>query len=407
MSFLRSIGGRMYRGEASLEFVGHRRRWYAISAVVLLVCVLAVAFRGLNLGVEFTGGSLFQFQAGNASVAEVRESVQEAGADQVTVQQLGGDRWRIQTETLGSDGITRVQEQLASDFGIDPGDVSPQSVGPSWGEQISQKALLALGVFLGLVVLFLSVTFEWKMAAAAIAALVHDVAIAGGLYALIGFQVSPASVIGLLTILGYSLYDTVVVFDKVRENTVGLLGGARATYSQAANLAVNQSLVRSINTSVTSLLPVSAILFVGAGLLGAGTLKDLSLVLFIGMIAGTYSSIFIATPFLVDLKEREPQYQALARRVAARQHGGPGRATKRRPGTADRNAGNPPQESAREAVPEGAVDTAADDEDGGEATSEAVAAGSRWPAGRPPQGPRQQPRRTTKSKRRPSGKKRR
>ena len=192
-------------------------------------------------------------------------------------------------------------------------------MGPSWGKDISQKALEGLIFFLVAIVLYLTITFEWKMAVSAIIKLLHDIVIVVGVYALVGFEVSPASVIGLLTILGYSLYDTVVVFDKVRENTAGLLGGARMTYSQSANLAVNQTLVRSINTAIVGLLPVAAILFVGAGLLGAGTLKDLALVLFVGMLVGTYSSICIATPILATLKEREPQYQALARRVAARE----------------------------------------------------------------------------------------
>ena len=173
-----------------------------------------------------------------------------------------------------------------------------------------------------MIVLYLTIAFEWRMAVAALVALIHDLVIATGVYALTGFQVSPATVIGLLTILGYSLYDTVVVFDKVRENTAGLLGGARSTYSQAANLALNQTLVRSINTSIIALLPVAAILFVGGGLLGAGELEDLALVLFVGMLSGTYSSIFIATPVLADLKEREPQYQALAKRVSVRASGG-------------------------------------------------------------------------------------
>ena len=200
-------------------------------------------------------------------------------------------------------------------------------VGASWGSQISQKALQALIAFLIVIVIYLSIAFEWRMALAALIALVHDIVITVGIYALAGFQVSPATVIGLLTILGYSLYDTVVVFDKVRENTAGLLGSARSTYSQAANLALNQTLVRSINTSIIALLPVAAILFIGGGLLGAGELNDLALVLFVGMLSGTYSSIFIATPVLADLKERDPQYKALARRVAQRASGA--RAAKR------------------------------------------------------------------------------
>ena len=209
-------------------------------------------------------------------------------------------------------------------------------VGASWGAQISQKALQALIAFLIVIVIYLSIAFEWRMAVAALIALVHDIVITVGIYALAGFQVAPATVIGLLTILGYSLYDTVVVFDKVRENTAGLLGSARSTYSQAANLALNQTLVRSINTSIIALLPVAAILFIGGGLLGAGELNDLALVLFVGMLSGTYSSIFIATPVLADLKERDPQYKALAKRVAQRTSGS--RAAKRAGAKASRPA---------------------------------------------------------------------
>ena len=197
-----------------------------------------------------------------------------------------------------------------------------QLVGPTWGSQITSKALEALIIFLVVIVIYLSIAFEWRMAVAAFVALLHDILITIGVYALTGFEVSPTSVIGLLTILGYSLYDTVVVFDKVRENTAGLLTTQRSTYSDAANLALNQTLVRSINTSLTALLPVASILFVGAGLLGAGTLKDLALVLFVGMLSGTYSSIFIATPVLADLKERDPQYKDLAVKVNRRLAGG-------------------------------------------------------------------------------------
>ena len=196
-----------------------------------------------------------------------------------------------------------------------------------------------------MIVIYLSIAFEWRMAAAAFVALIHDIVIATGIYALAGFEVSPATVIGLLTILGYSLYDTVVVFDKVRENTAGLLGSSRSTYSQAANLALNQTLVRSINTSVIALLPVAGILFVGAGLLGAGELKDLALVLFVGMLSGTYSSIFIATPVLAQLKERDPQFKALAKRVALREAGG--RAGKR---AAAKSTGKPGTKTAAAAT---------------------------------------------------------
>ena len=197
-------------------------------------------------------------------------------------------------------------------------DIKVQLVGPSWGSEVSKNAAKALLVFLILVALFLSLYFEWPMALAGLVALAHDVVITVGIYALSGFEVTPATVIGFLTILGYSLYDTVVVFDKVKENTKNITGGSRMTYSEAANLALNQTLVRSINTSIVALLPVLSILVVGVSLLGAGTLNDLALALFVGMLVGTYSSIFIATPILSYIKERSGEMQSLAKRVAAR-----------------------------------------------------------------------------------------
>ena len=253
---------------------------------------------------------------------------------------LQGKSWQVQTQLLTSNQTLQVESSLESQLGVNGSKISTTFVGPSWGSTITTKAIQALITFLIVIVLYLSIAFEWKMAVAAFVALIHDLVIATGVYALTGFQVSPATVIGLLTILGYSLYDTVVVFDKVRENTAGLLGGARSTYSQAANLALNQTLVRSINTSIIALLPVAAILFVGGGLLGAGELKDLALVLFVGMLSGTYSSIFIATPVLADLKEREPQYQALAKRVSVRAAGG--RAAAKRATAKPRPAAGPP-----------------------------------------------------------------
>jgi preprotein translocase subunit SecF len=196
--------------------------------------------------------------------------------------------------------------------------ISNRNVGPTWGGEITRQALVALVVFLAAVVVFLSIYFQWQMAVAALVALAHDILITAGIYALVGFEVTPATVIGLLTILGYSLYDTVVVFDKVKENTKGVTGQSRMTYSELANLALNQTLIRSINTSIVALLPVGAILFVGAGLLGAATLMDLALVLFIGMAVGTYSSVFVATPVLCEIKEREPAMKALSARVMKR-----------------------------------------------------------------------------------------
>ena len=329
MSRLGQIGGKLYRGEVSYDFVGRKRRWYTISGAILIISIVALLVHGLNFSVDFKGGAVFQFSAPAATQTQVSDVVAHEGVNGAVVQQLtgklGNKSWQVQTDTLTSQQTLQVQNALISDLGAT--DMSTSFVGASWGSQITTKAIQALITFLIVIVLYLSIAFEWKMAVAAFVALIHDLVIATGVYALTGFQVSPATVIGLLTILGYSLYDTVVVFDKVRENTAGLLGGARSTYSEAANLALNQTLVRSINTSIIALLPVAAILFVGGGLLGAGELKDLALVLFVGMLSGTYSSIFIATPVLCDLKEREPQYRALAKRVSVRSSGG--RAAKR------------------------------------------------------------------------------
>jgi preprotein translocase subunit SecF len=300
--------------------------------------------------------------------------------------------------------------------------ITVKTVGPLWGSQISTKAVEALIAFLIVIVIYLSIAFEWKMAIAAFVALIHDLVIATGVYALAGFQVSPATVIGLLTILGYSLYDTVVVFDKVRENTAGLLGGARTTYSQAANLALNQTLVRSINTSVIALLPVAAILIVSIALLGGNNeLEELALVLFIGMLSGTYSSIFIATPVLADLKEREPQYQALAKRVAVRASGG--RSAKRAAAKAgSRSEAGTARLSAAQLAEEAQDDGFDDEADGMEPSADeltttgsrasGVSAGSASagsvPAGSVRPGPRQQPRRSGSGARhRPAGKKKR
>ncbi len=427
MSALGGIGGRLYRGEVSVEFVGRQRLWYTISGVILAVSIIALAVFGLNFSVDFKGGSVFQFPAGTATISQVRTAVSGAGGGgDAIVQQVDNAQkhtasWTVQTHQLTPAQRSSVESAIARTFRLTPDQISVQYVGASWGGQISRKALQALIAFLVVIVIYLSIAFEWKMAAAALIALAHDIVITVGVYALLGFQVSPASVIGLLTILGYSLYDTVVVFDKVRENTAGLLGSARATYSQAANQALNQTLVRSINTSVIALLPVAAILFIGAGLLGAGELKDLALVLFVGMLSGTYSSICIATPVLADLKEREPQYKALAKRVS--QRAASGRAAKREAARTGARNGTAAGVASGSALDDGGPDEgpgpagSAGDEVAGDEVAGAAAAGEPVPAGRtssrggPPSGqrpgPRQQPRRTSAARRRPSGKKKR
>jgi preprotein translocase subunit SecF len=323
MSRLGSLGHKLYTGQASYEFVGRWKRWLAISVVVMVIGLIGLLVRGLSLSLEFKGGTQFTFPNKGYSVTEVATVVAAAGAPSPVVQRLsnagvGVANYQVETKPLSTPETAKVTDAITSHFGVTKAQVSINSVGSSWGKQITTKALESLIIFLLAIIVYLSLRYEWKMAAAAIVALIHDLIITTGIYALVGFDVSPSTVIGLLTILGYSLYDTVVVFDKVRENTAPIAGGSRFTYSQAANLAVNQTLVRSINTSIIALLPVASLLFVGAGLLGAGSLKDLALALFIGLATGSYSSIFIATPLLVLLKEREPQYTALAKRVAAR-----------------------------------------------------------------------------------------
>ena len=319
MSKLSGIGGRLYRGETSIDFIGKRRRWYAVSALFILLSIAALSLQGLHLGIEFKGGSSFTVTKAGASIADARAAVATAGVPgEIIVQNIGTDKVRVQTAALNSVQNNAVQDALAKKFQVAVESIDSQIIGPSWGKEITRKALYGLLGFLICVMLYLAIAFEPKMSIAAIVAVIHDVFITVGIYALVGFDVTPATVIGFLTILGYSLYDTVVVFDKIRENTRTITASSKSTYSQATNLAVNQTLVRSFNTSLIALLPVASILFVGAGLLGAGTLKDLSLALFIGLAVGTYSSVFIAPPVLAQLREKEPAMIALAKRVNGR-----------------------------------------------------------------------------------------
>jgi len=321
MSKLGDLGNRLYRGEASYDFVGRRRVWYIVSGAFLALSIGTLGVTGLNLGIEFKGGAQYTVTVPSASTGDVtsaRKAVESTGTTASSVTIVGQDKIRVQTPSLTPEESTKVTNSLASTFHTDQSKVTSQLVGPTWGAEVSKNAARALVVFLVLVALFLSFYFEWPMAIAGLVALVHDVLITVGIYALVGFEVTPATVIGFLTILGYSLYDTVVVFDKVRENTAGLLSGSRMSYREAANLALNQTLVRSINTSVVALLPVLSILLVGVIKLGPGTLNDLALALFIGMLVGTYSSIFIATPILVQIKERNSAVQAQASRVESR-----------------------------------------------------------------------------------------
>ncbi|WP_432522528.1 protein translocase subunit SecF [Kineococcus sp. SYSU DK006] len=306
------LGNRLYTGESSFDFVGRRKLWFLVAAVLVLVSGLLLWKPGLTFGIEFEGGSEFRV-SGSSDQDTAREAVEEVLPGSVpTVTTVGTDGVRIQTETVTPAQLDEIRAELVERLGVPADDVTSSSIGPSWGADVTDKALTALVVFFVIVSIVMALYFRtWAMALASLVALVHDLVITAGVYALVGFEVTPASVIGFLTILGYSLYDTVVVFDKVRENTAAAFATRERTFAQAANLAVNQTVVRSVNTTVVALLPVAAILFIGDLLLGAGTLRDISLALFVGMLVGAYSSIFVATPLLVVLRSREAGVKAL------------------------------------------------------------------------------------------------
>lgn len=301
-------GNDLYTGDKSYNIVGSRRKLYTIAIVAVVLCFAILGIRGVNLGIEFRGGSQFTItNVENTDQQPALDAIAAVKSDEIArVSNVGSNAVRVQTAELTDDEVTEARGKLAAAYGVSEDDVASSFVGPTWGQDVSKKAVTGLVVFLLLVMVVMSLYFRaWRMAAAAIIALFHDLIITVGIYALIGWEVTPATVIGLLTILGYSIYDTVVVFDKVRENTENITGQHLHTYEERANLAVNQTLVRSINTSVVALLPVAAILFIGAFLLGAGTLRDISLSLFIGMAVGAYSSIFLATPLEVTLRGSE------------------------------------------------------------------------------------------------------
>ena len=320
MSRLTTFGNALYTGEKSFDFVGNRVRWYLIGAtIVILAIVLTILRGGFVFGIEFRGGSEFRVSA-PASLSEqpaIDTVTSVAGlSSNPRVSIVGGDSVRVQTEQLTDAQTTELRGDLAEAYAVDVEQVTASFIGATWGQDITRQALIGLAVFLVLVSLVMALYFRtWKMSLAALTALAHDLILTAGIYGVLGYEITPAAVIGLLTILGYSLYDTVVVFDKVRENTSQDGEESRRTFAESVNLAVNQTLVRSINTSVVAVLPVGSILFIGSLLLGAGTLRDIALALFIGMIAGTYSSIFIAAPLYVHLRENEPENKKQGRRV--------------------------------------------------------------------------------------------
>jgi preprotein translocase subunit SecF len=320
---------RLYQGETKIDFIGRRRVWFIISAAVVLGCLVSLFTRGLNYGIEFEGGVQITAaipaggplgDAGELEVIEeVRNALNIANASDAQVQVVTEDDGRsvaVQTKEIADpEAQQQVVDTVSEAVGASPEQVDSQRIGSKWGAEVTNKAVQALVVFLVVILAFISWRFEWKMAIASIVALVHDLIITAGVYSLVGFEVTPSSVIAILTILGYSLYDTVVVFDKVEENTEQLAATGRMTYQDSANLALNQVFMRSLNTSLATLLPIAALLFVGAGLLGAETLKDLALALLVGILTGAYSSIFVATPVLSVWKEREPKYRSVRERV--------------------------------------------------------------------------------------------
>lgn len=321
MTSFKQIGNELYSGERSFDFVARRKLWYAFAAVAVILSILLPILRGgFNFGIEFRGGSEFRLtnsQELPLSLAEeaIHSVVPEA---EVVTTEVGVADIRIQTEQLEDVESEAARLALAEAYGVEGSAVASSFIGPNWGADVTRQALTGLLVFLVLVSILMAIYFRsWKMSAAALIALAHDLVVTAGVYAAVGFEITPAAVIGFLTILSYSLYDTVVVFDKVRENTLEIEYSETRTFGEMVNLAVNQTLVRSINTSIVAVLPVASILFVGAALLGAGTLRDIALALFVGTIVGTYSSIFLAAPVYVHLRENEGKLKAAADKVAA------------------------------------------------------------------------------------------
>ncbi len=317
-----SLFRRLYRGESNVDFIGSRKKWYAASAIIILICILGMVFRGFHGSIDFVGGDQYQLPVKpGTSITEITNAANATGVKVASVQTSGNStshQYIIQTAHDPSK-IVAVETALAKAGNVSTNQVTTNQISGTWGKEITDQALWALGWFLVAVSVFIAIRFrDWRMALAAFLALCHDLLLTAGVYALVGFTISPSTVVGLLTILGFSLYDTVVVFDKVDENSRGLLAASRYTYAESANLAVNQTLMRSINTSLIGLLPVAGLLFVGVGILGVGTLEDLALVLFVGMLTGAYSSLFLATPWLVDFKMLDPRYKNHAARVKSR-----------------------------------------------------------------------------------------
>lgn len=333
-----SFLSRLYTGTGAFEVVGRRKLWYGVSGSIMAIAILAILIRGFTFGIDFKGGTTVSMPSagasGTAQVTQVEDVFHRAiGKDPesvVTVGKGSSATVQIRSETLSNEQTEKLRNALFDAFHPKGPDGNPSkkaisdaAVSETWGGQITKKAVIALVVFLVLVAVYITVRYERYMTLSALAAMIFDITVTAGVYALVGFEVTPATVIGLLTILGFSIYDTVIVFDKVEENTHGFQHTTRRTFAEQANLAVNQTFMRSINTSLISVLPVLALMVVAVWLLGVGTLKDLALVQLIGIIIGTYSSIFFATPLLVTLRERTELVRTHTRRVLRRRNAGP------------------------------------------------------------------------------------
>lgn len=308
---------RAARGENAISFGKWWPRGLILSAVLILISLLSLFTRGLNLGIDFEGGTSWEVPAPGVTVADARDSLEEIGEDQAKIQIVGADILRVQSGTSDVEVQEQVRQNLAELAGVDAAEVSVSTVGPSWGDEITRSAERALVIFLIVMLIYLSIRLEWQMAVGTVVAMVHDIVISVGVYSVFQLEVTPGTVIAFLTILGYSIYDTIVVFDKVKENENKVGVANRMTYTDMVSLSMNQVLMRSINTTVVAILPVLSILLVGAVLLGAVTLEEFGLALFIGMLAGAYSSIFVAAPIATWLRERESRFRSIRERVEA------------------------------------------------------------------------------------------
>jgi len=321
---------RLYTGTGAFDVIGHRKQWFIVTGLIVAIAIAAIAIRGFTFGIDFKGGTTVSMPApGGITAQQVEDVYSKAlgkGPEQVVMVGSGGSATvQIRSETLTNDETENLRNALFDAFQPKGSDgkpskeaISDSAVSSTWGGEITKKGLIALGVFLVLVGLYIMIRFERYMAMAALASLIFGLTTTAGIYALVGFEVTPATLIGLLTIMGFSLYDTVIVFDKVQENTQGFEHTTRRTFAEQANLAINQTFMRSINTTLISITPVVSLMVVAVWLLGVGTLKDLALVMLVGVVCGTYGSIFFATPLLVTLRERTDLVRNHTRRVLNR-----------------------------------------------------------------------------------------